>query len=198
MKNEGLISTSGQRGKALSDSRHTDTKWRTCNHPPTMKTIAISALLLIPTLSHADSKASVTLDGSGYSSSGGSGRPKLPEVEISKGFGSKKHEIPVAEQIAALREHIDYLTLMEKHGVDPGKQVTAIYKDVPLADVLRELMPKVPVKFDGVDEKVTIKSMVCNDALMFSVLSWLDDAAGVYFDFSENGIRVTSGPPVAP
>jgi hypothetical protein len=67
-----------------------------------------------------------------------------------------------------------------------------------LTDVMAQLYRVVPVKFDGVDEKVTIKSMVCNDALMFSVLSWLDDAAGVYFDFSENGIRVTSGPPVAP
>lgn len=160
-----------------------------------MKPLAISILLLIPSLSNAADKASVMLDQSGYSSSGGSGRVKLAKVEVSKGFGSKKNQIPLKEQIAVLQEHIDYLTLMEKHGVDPGKKVTSIYKDVPLADVFRELMPNVPVKFEGVDEKETVKSLICSDAPISLVIEHLDDAAGVYFSFSEQGITVSSKPP---
>lgn len=163
-----------------------------------MKLLIASAALLIPCLALADEKASVMLDASGSSSSGGSGREVALKVDISKGFGSKKHDIPVPEQIAALRQHIAYLTLMEKHKVDLRKEITGVYVDAPLADVLKEVLPDVSVKFDGVDEKETVKSLTCAKASLASVISWLDDAAGVYFVFSETGILVTAKPPVAP
>ena len=160
-----------------------------------MKT-AFAAVLLLPTLAFAAGKATVTLDGSGYSSSGGFGRVKMPEVEVSKGFGNKKHDIPVAEQIAALRQQIAYLTLMDKHGVDLSKEITAAYAEKPLADALKELLPGVTVKFDGADEKVTVQSMAVNKARLSAVIEHLDDAAGVYFEFSDAGITISAEPPV--
>lgn len=163
-----------------------------------MKSLIASALLFAPCIAAAGDKASVTLDAGGYSSSGGSDRVDMPEVEVTKGIGSRKHDIPVAEKVAALRQHIAYLTLMEKHGVDLGKKVTAKYEDIPLAKILGELLPKVPVKFDGVDENETVKSLDCKDAPLRSVIDWLDDAAGVYFGFSEEGITVRAAPPVIP
>lgn len=162
-----------------------------------MKRITLAAILLT-SLAQADEKAYVDLTSSGYSSSGGGDRPKAVEVEVSRGFGSKKNDIPVAEQIAALKSQIGYLTLMEKHGIDISKEITAKYAEKPLAGILKELLPGVPVKFDGVDEKETVKQLNSNKARLSAVIEWLDDAAGVYFTFSETGIVVTSKPPVAP
>lgn len=162
-----------------------------------MKSFIFLAIFLAP-LVRADDKATVNLDAGGYSSSGGSGRVKMPEVEVSKGFGSKKNDIPVAEQIAALKSHIGYLTLMQKHSIDLTKEVTATYTEKPLADIFKEILPKVPVKFDGADAKVTVKSLTANKARLSAVIEFLDDAAGVYFVFSEEGITVKAEPPTSP
>ena len=163
-----------------------------------MKALAITAFFLIPSLSHAADKATVMLNAGGYTFSGGSDRVKMPEVEVSKGFGGKKHDIPVAEQIAALKAHIGYLTLMGKHNIDLSKEITAAYAEKPLADALKELLPGVPVKFDGADEKVTVQSMAISKARLSAVIEHLDDAAGVYFVFSEEGITVRAEPPAKP
>jgi hypothetical protein len=162
-----------------------------------MKPFFLLAFLLSP-FAHADDKATVNLDAGGYASSGGSGRPKLPEVEVSKGFGSEKNIIPVAEQIAAVKSHLGYLTLMQKHSIDLSKEITATYTEKPLADVLKEILPKVPVKFDGADAKVTVKSLTANKARLSAVIEHLDDAAGVYFVFTEEGITVKAEPPTVP
>lgn len=161
-----------------------------------MKSLLFFVVLFSP-LAHADNKAYVTLSAGGYSSSGGGDRPKTAEVEIKKGFGSKKNDIPVAEQIAVLKTHINYLTLMEKHGIDLAKEVDATYTEKPLADALNELLPKVPVKFDGVDPAVTIKSLKAEKTRLATVIQFLDDAAGVFFVFTEDGITVKAELPSA-
>jgi hypothetical protein len=146
--------------------------------------------VLFTSLLHADNKASVMLSAGGYSSSGAENRPKTADVEVKKGFGSKKYDIPLAEQIAVLKSHTNYLSLMEKHGINIEKEVDATYTEKPLADALKELLPKVPVKFDGVDPAVTIKSLKAEKARMTTVIQFLDDAAGVFFVFTEEGITV--------
>lgn len=160
-----------------------------------MKPLLLFSALFVSLL-HADDKATVVLDANGYSSSGGSDRPVMAEVEVKKGFGKKK-EIPISEQIAALKSHIAYLTLMEKHGIDLAKPITATFTEVPLVDALKELLPKVPVKFEGADAAVTIKSLKAEKARLAAVIDFLDKAAGVYFVFTDEGIIVKAEPPVA-
>jgi hypothetical protein len=87
---------------------------------------------------------------------------------------------------------------MQKHSIDLSKEITATYTEKPLADVLKEILPKVPVKFDGADAKVTVKSLTANKARLSAVIEHLDDAAGVYFVFTEEGITVKAEPPTVP
>lgn len=140
----------------------------------------------------ATEKASVTLENGGAVAAGGAARQKEVRIKMSKGIG--KNEVGVDEQIVALRQQLEFLKLAKKHGVDPAKKVDLVCKERPLAEMLRELLPGVAVRFDGVAEGVTVESLSASQAPVRQVVEYLDDAAGVYFAFSGEGIAVMEKP----
>ena len=140
----------------------------------------------------ATEKASVTLENGGAVAMGGAGRQKEVRIKMSKGIG--KSDVGMDEQIVALRQQLEFLKLAKKHGVDPGKKVDLVCKERPLAEVLKELLPGVAVKFSGVEERVTVGSLSASQAPVSQVVEYLDDAAGVYFAFSGEGIAVLEKP----
>jgi hypothetical protein len=94
----------------------------------------------------------------------------------------------------ALQEKLHFYELFKKYKLDPNKEINAVYAGKPLKDVLAELLPAVPVKFDGVDDGVTIDSMAIAKTSLETVCEHLDEAAGVFFRFTEQGITVTAKP----
>ena len=58
-------------------------------------------------------------------------------------------------------------------------------------------LPGVVVKFSGVEAGVTVGSLPARQAPLAQVMEYLDDAAGVYFSFSEGGIEVGPKPPAS-
>ena len=159
-----------------------------------MKTIII-AFLSLAVCCHAQEKATVSLNDGSYSLSGGGDRPETVKVEIRKGFGH--HPISVDQKVAVLTEKLHFYELLKHYQVDPNKVITAAYADKPLKTVLAELLPNVPVKFDGVDSGVTVESMTVVKTPLEKVCEYLDAAAGVYFQFTEQGITDTATPPPA-
>lgn len=156
-----------------------------------MKIIVI-LILSLAVCCYAQDKVTVTLNDGSSSTSGGFERPEKISVEIRKGFGNKP--IPVDEEIAALQEKLHFYELLKQYKLDPSKEINAVYTDKPLKAVLAELLPNVPVKFDGVDGGVTVESMAIAKTPLETVCENLDAAAGVYFRFTEQGIIVAATP----
>ena len=69
-----------------------------------------------------------------------------------------------------------------------------MYVNKPLKEILAELLPGVPVKFDGVDSGVTVDSMTVAKTPLETAFEYLDAAAGVCFHFMDQGITVTAKP----
>jgi len=156
-----------------------------------MKIIMI-AILSLATCCYAQEKATVSLNDGSYSTSGGDGREESVKVEIRKGFGHKP--IPMEEKIRALQEKLNFYELASQYKVDLNKNINAVYADKPLKDVLAELLPNVPVKFDGVNSGVTVESIAIAKTPLETVCEYLDAAAGVYFHYTDKGITVTLKP----
>ncbi len=154
--------------------------------------IIIIAILSFATCCYAQEKMTVTLNDGSYTTSGGDGREESVKVELQKGFGHKS--IPVEEKIAALKEKLNFYELASKYKVDLSKQISAVYADKPLKSILAELLPNVPVKFDGVDNGVTVESMAIVKTPLETVCEYLDAAAGVYFQFTDQGITISAKP----
>jgi len=114
------------------------------------------------------------------------------KIEFRQGFDRKP--IPVGEKIMALKEKLRFYELAVQHNVDLDKKINAVYTNRPLKDILAELLPNVPVKFDGVDSGVTVDSMTIAKTPLEAVCECLDAAAGVYFHFTDQGITVTAKP----
>jgi hypothetical protein len=154
--------------------------------------IIIIAILSLATCCFAQDKMTVSLNEGSYSTSGGAGREEGVKLEFRKEFSSKP--IPVEEKIAALKGKLHFYELTRQYKVDLSKEINAVYTDKPLKSVLAELLPNVPVKFDGVDSGVTIESMAVAKTPLETVCDYLDAAAGVYFQFTDQGITVTAKP----
>lgn len=158
-----------------------------------MKSTLFLAALLLPAIALAGNKASVTLTKGGFSSSGGSGRPKVIEVKVGMRFSNDP--LPVADRIGALEQKLVFYRLLEKHELDPDKAITGSFENTPLKDALAEVIPGVPVVFeDGVDAGVTVEKLDSKDAKLEAVVDFLDDAAGVFFSFSDDGLHVKAEP----
>lgn len=156
-----------------------------------MKTI-IMAMLSLATCCYAQEKMTVSLNDGGYTTLGGSGRVEGLRIEFKKGFNHKP--IPVDEKILALKEKLHFYELASQYKVDLNKKINEVYVNKPLKDVLAELLPNIPVKFDGVDSEVTVDSMTIAKTPLETVCEYLDAAAGVYFHFTDQGITVTAKP----
>ena len=158
-----------------------------------MKTkIALILLIQIPWIAIAGEKSTVTLTESGYSASGGGNRPKEVGVKISMGF--RNEPILIAKKIDALERQLAFYRLMSDNKVDLDKEITAAYANQPLGKIFEELIPGVPIEFRGVDRNETVESMAITKAPLEKVLQYLDEAAGVFFTFSADGIIVTNEP----
>ena len=157
-----------------------------------MKIIIVAILSFAAVCCHAQEKATVTLNDGSYSVSGGPERQEKIEVKVRKGFGGEP--IPLDDKIAALQEKLQFYQFMKRYKVDPDKKIDAVYSNRPLKSILAELLPNVPVKFDGVDGGVTVDNMVVGKTSLEIVLGYLDTAAGVYFKFSDNGMTISATP----
>lgn len=153
----------------------------------------IFLLIFITGSSHAGSKAKITLNEDSMSSTGGSSRPVEISIKFSKGFFSDD-PISNQEKIKAMKREIAYYQFLDTYNIDLSKRITAKYTEKKLAAVINELLPKVNVKFEGVDPKVTVDSFDIKDAKLQTVLKHLDKASGVYLSYSKDGILVTSKP----
>jgi hypothetical protein len=154
--------------------------------------IIIIAILSLATCCYAQEKMTVSLNDGSYTTIGGSGRVESLKIEFRQGFDRKP--IPVGEKIMALKEKLRFYELAVQHNVDLDKKINAVYTNRPLKDILAELLPNVPVKFDGVDSGVTVDSMTIAKTPLEAVCECLDAAAGVYFHFTDQGITVTAKP----
>ena len=156
-----------------------------------MKIIKSSlAILSLAFCCYGDDKVTVRLNDGSYSTSGGSGRAEKIKVEIRRGIIPKP--ISTEEKIAALKEKLRFYELMHQHNVDLNRKINAVYTDKQLKIILTDLIPNVPVKFDGVDPKVTVESMTIAKTSLEKVCEYLDAAAGVYFRFTDAGISVVA------
>ena len=140
----------------------------------------------------AGDKPTVDLTENGHSVSGGGLRAE--EIDIQFGSGMLDADVPVVDKIKILERKLNYYRLMNSKKVDLEKGITATYKNKPLSEVFKELIPGIPVEFKGVDQKVTVDSMKITKVSLDRVFQYLDDAAGVYFSFSEKGMLVTATP----
>ena len=138
-----------------------------------------------------DHKAEVQIEENGSSTSGGM-RQEVAIVSVKKGFFSDP--MPIEEKIAALESMTSFYRLLQQQGVDPEQKVTGDYTGMKLKDVLAQLLPKMTVEFRDVDDAVTILKMTATEARLEQVLDYLDDAAGVYFTYSQGGLAITSAP----
>ena len=152
--------------------------------------LILTALQLLPAL--ADDKPTIDLSENGHSLSGGGGRDK--EIEVKFGSGIRDADVSVVDKIKILERKLNFYRLMTSKKVDLEKSITATYKNKPLSKVFKELIPDVPVEFKGVDQDVTVESMTITKVSLDKVFQYLDEAAGVYFSFSEKGLLVTAKP----
>jgi hypothetical protein len=156
-----------------------------------MKTIII-AMLSLATCCYAEEKMTVSLNDGGYTTLRGDGRVERLRIEFKKGFNHKT--VPVSEKVLALKENLHFYELASQYKVDLDKKINAVYVNKPLKDVLAELLPGVPVKFEGVDSGVPVDSLTIAKTPLEIVCEYLDAAAGVYFHFTDQGITVTAKP----
>ena len=108
--------------------------------------------------------------------------------------GMRDADLPVVDKIKILERKLNFYRLMTSKKVDLEKSITATYKNKPLSEVFRELIPDIPVEFKGVDQDVTVESMTITKVSLDKVFQYLDEAAGVYFSFSEKGMLITAKP----
>ena len=111
---------------------------------------------------------------------------------------SLEDKINVEDKINLLENQIAFYRLMASKNIDLKKSITAVYADKPLKQICEELIPSVPIEFQGVDPNEIVGSMKITNAPLEQVLQYLDEAAGVNFSFSNKGILVQSGPNPAP
>lgn len=153
-------------------------------------TLTLTALLHSPAL--AGDKFTVTLTGNSHSSSGSGSRAKEIEVRFLNGFGNPP--VSTADKIKTLERQLTFYALMGGKKIDLEKEIDAVYQEVPLRRILGELIPGVAFEFKGVDDGETVKSLTIRKAPLEQVLQHLDDAAGVYFSYSKDGILITQEP----
>ncbi len=156
-----------------------------------MKPIITTActLILSSLFSLAEEKIEVILEGDMTATTSAQSRKKEIQIEIQRDAFDKK-DIPLNEKIDALRSKLAFYELLKLHKIDPYKETKVKYRDSPLMEALKELLPNIPVKFEGVDKDVTIKKMTTNKTTLEKVCKYLDNAAGVYFRFSKEGLTV--------
>ena len=152
--------------------------------------LILTALQILPAL--AGDKPTVDLTENGHMLSGGGGRAK--EIEVKFSSGMRDADLPVVDKIKILERKLNFYRLMTSKKVDLEKSITATYKNKPLSEVFRELIPDIPVEFKGVDQDVTVESMTITKVSLDKVFQYLDEAAGVYFSFSEKGMLITAKP----
>ncbi|MFT6793104.1 MAG: hypothetical protein ACJAR1_001094 [Rubritalea sp.] len=137
-------------------------------------------------------KSTVTLSEKGYSSSGGGDRSAEIEIKLSNGWNNGP--MSSEDKVKALKKSIAFYQLMVSKKVDLSKSITAAYAEKAISEVFKELIPNVPIEYKGVKPEETVETMAITKASLEKVLNYLDEAAGVYFIYSEKGILVSSEP----
>ncbi len=157
-----------------------------------MKFILLISLALTTSTVIGSDKFTVTLSERGHSSSGGKDRETEIEIKLSNGLGNGP--MSTTDKVKALQKHVRFYQLMDSKKIDLSKPITAAYAEKPLSEILKELIPNIVIKFNGVDPKVTVESMAITQAPLEKVLMYLDKASGVYFSYSDKGLLVSAKP----
>ena len=144
-------------------------------------------------IKNLDNRASIMLSEDGYSKSGGDSREKEISIKVEKDMFDKT-PLSIEEKITALESKISYYNFFLKYNINLNDTPDLIYKETPLKDALNELLPGVPISFKDVDEDVKIKKLMSSEAPLESILKYLDDAAGVYFEFTRDQLIVKNTP----
>jgi len=139
-----------------------------------------------------DKKASVHLEATSWSSSGGGGREQDIKVTLQRGFEDKP--LPLQQKIKALQQKQAFYALMLAKGIDLEKPVEAEYRNKPLKEIFAELLPGVAIEFKGECAGETVQQLSSKKAKMEQVLEFLDDACGLYFNYKADSIEVSKDP----
>jgi hypothetical protein len=159
--------------------------------------LTLILLTLISLSAFAGNKPTVTLTESGCSMSGSVSGDKLIKRKMIRNIltpNSLDDKINIDDKINFLENQIAFYRLMASKNIDLQKSITAAYADKPLKQICEELIPGIPIEFQGADPNETVGSMEITKTPLEQVLQYLDEAAGVNFSFSNKGILVQSGP----
>jgi hypothetical protein len=157
-----------------------------------MKFTLLILILLSTFQLFGSDKSTVTLSEKGHSSSGGGDRSTEIEIKLSNGWNNGP--MSSEDKVKALKKSIAFYQLMVSKKVDLSKSITAAYAEKAISEVFKELIPNVPIEYKGVKPEETVETMAITKASLEKVLNYLDEAAGVYFIYSEKGILVSSEP----
>ena len=137
-------------------------------------------------------KSTVTLSEKGHSSTGGGDRATEIEIKMSNGWNNGP--MTTEDKIKSLKRHIVFYQLMAAKKVDLSKLITAAYAEKPISEVFKELIPNVSIEYKGVKPEEMVGTMAITKAPLEKVLKYLDEAAGVYFTYTDKGIIVSAKP----
>lgn len=156
-----------------------------------MKSIITATLTLMVSsfISIAGEKSEVMIEKNGFAATNAAGRKEEVKIKMQRGIFNKT-EVSLDEKIDALKSKLAFYELLKSHKIDPSKEIKVKYRNKLLTEALKELLPNVPVKFEGVKEDVTIGKLTANEASLEKVCEYLDNATGVYFRFSKEGLFV--------
>ena len=141
----------------------------------------------------SDKRATIMLNKDSYSISNGGIREATVKVKIEKGFFSKS-QLTLDDKIKALKSKIRYYEFLKTYNIDSSQTYSLVYKEKLLKEALNELIPNVPVTFNNVKEDTKIKDFMASDTSLETILEYLDDAAGIYFEFNEVALVINKTP----
>ncbi len=134
-------------------------------------------------------KAMVSLKGTSVSVTGGGLDRSEVVIDVRLRYSPEAAALP--EAIQALEQKLLFYRFLEHNRIDHRRLISADYSGATLKSVLSELLPGVAVRFDGVDEGITLLNFSASEARLEMVLQYLGEGAGVSIDYLDRGAVVS-------